>query len=64
MNKNPIIFITLSNKSMVSELINEYFRKTNTNRGRFNFNGIFLLPTDKRTLNEVGLYNFAEIIVS
>ncbi len=49
---------------MVAKLIDEYFRKTNTNRGIFNFNGLFLSPTDTRTLNEVGLYNFSEIIVS
>ena len=49
---------------MVSELIDKYFRESNTNRDTFRFNGKTLSPSKKQTLNEVWLYNNSEIIVS
>ena len=54
----------MKNDNMVAELLNEYFIKTNTKNGNFNFNGYTLFPNDIATLFESGLKNNSEIIVS
>ena len=49
---------------MVAELIDEYFHKTNTKNGKFNFNGNIFTPLTPFTLTEAGLTNNSEIVVS
>ena len=61
--KGKIIKIKMSNNSMVAELINEYFEKTNEKTGIFNYNNSYLSPMDTSTLDEVGLKDNSEIIV-
>ena len=51
-------------ESMVAELIDDYFHKTNTTDGNFNFQGTVLTPLDTQSLAEAGLRNGSEIIVS
>ena len=62
--KGKIIDINMKNDNKVGELLNEYFIKTNTKNGNFNFNGYTLFPNDIATLFESGLKNNSEIIVS
>jgi hypothetical protein len=62
--KGKIIDINMQNDNMVAELLNEYFIKTNTEKGNFIFNGKTLSPSDTTTLFESGLKNNSEIIVS
>ena len=62
--KGNIIYIKMSNYDMVAELINEYLKKTNTNKGTFKFCNKILSPTDVSNLCEVGLKDNSEIIVS
>ena len=62
--KGNIIYIKMSNYEMVADLINEYMKKTNTNKGTFKFCNKILSPTDISTLYEVGLKDNSEIIVS
>ena len=62
--KGNIIYIKMSNYDMVAELINEYLKKTNTNKGTFKFCNKILSPTDISNLCEVGLKDNSEIIVS
>ena len=61
--KGKIIKIKMSNNSMVAELINEYFEKTNEKTGIFNYNDSYLSSMDTSTLDEVGLKDNSEIIV-
>ena len=61
--KGKIIKIKMSNNSMVAELINEYFVKTNERTGIFNYNDSYLSPMGTSTLDEVGLKDNSEIIV-
>ena len=61
--KGKIIKIKMSNYSMVAELIYEYFEKTKTKTGTFNFYGIILEPFDTSLLYCVGLKDNSEIIV-
>ena len=64
-NKKGSIFkIKLSDEYMVAELIDEYFKKSNTSEGKFTFNGQILTPMDTSCLFEVGLDDNSEIIVS
>ena len=56
--------VKLDVKSMVAELLNEYFTKSGTTNGTFKFNGNTLSPMDTSTLADVGLNNNSEIIVS
>ena len=56
--------ITMDSELMVAELIDEYFRKTNTEDGNFSLQGEVLTPLDPRSLSEAGLRNGSEIIVS
>ena len=51
-------------KSMVAELLNEYFTKSGTTNGTFKFNGNTLSPMDTSSLADIGLNNNSEIIVS
>ena len=62
--KNSIIKIKLSNQRFVAELIDEYFKKSNTSNAKFTFNGQILSPMDTSFLYEVGLDDNSEIIVS
>ena len=63
-NKGGLITkIRLSNYIKVSELIDEYYRITETNDDVFKFNGIILTPIDTRTLYKVGLEDNSEIEV-
>ena len=62
--KGKMIDINMKNDNMVAELLNEYFIKTNTEKGNFIFNGKTLSPSDTTTLFESGLKNNSEIIVS
>ena len=59
-----IIKIKMDAECMVAELIDEFFKRTNTSQGIFIFNGGRLSPTDTWTLAEAGLENNSEIIVS
>jgi hypothetical protein len=61
--RGAITELRLSNYSIVAELIDEYYRITETNDGIFNFNGIILTPIDTRTLYKVGLEDNSEIEV-
>ena len=61
--RGAITELKLSNYSIVAELIDEYYRITETNDGIFNFNGIILTPIDTRTLYKVGLEDNSEIEV-
>ena len=56
--------IKMDAESLVAELLDAYFHKTGTNKGNFNFQGNKLSPNDSSTLNEAGLRNGSEIIVS
>ena len=56
--------IKMNAESMVAELLDAYFHKTGTNNGTFNFNGNILTPNNPSSLNEAGLRNGSEIIVS
>ena len=56
--------IKMKADKMVAELIDEYFHKTNTKNGKFNFNGNIFTPTTPFTLTEAGLTNNSEIFVS
>ena len=62
--KGNIIYIKMSKDEMVSVLIGEYMRKTNTKNAKFMFSNKILSPTDISTLYEVGLKDNSEIIVS
>ena len=61
---NNVINITQNANNMVAELINEYFEKSHTTNGNFNFNGNTLLSNDPSSLAEVGLQNGSVINVS
>ena len=64
-NKGGIITeIEIGSDAGVFELINEYFTKSNTQSGTFKFKENNLLPTDFSGLNEIGLKNGDEIMVS
>ena len=64
-NKNgDIIKIKMDERLMVAELLNEYFKKTNTMKCHFQFNEKTLKPCDTDSLAEAGLKNNSEIIVS
>ena len=56
--------IKMNSDAMVAELINEYFQKSGTTNGTFNFNGNYLQPDDCTPLNEAGLKNGDQIIVN
>ena len=56
--------ITIDVEKMVAELLDEYFRKTGTQNGNFNFQGNALTINDASSLSEAGLKNGSEIIVS
>jgi hypothetical protein len=56
--------ITMDVEKMVAELLDEYFRKTGTQNGNFNFQGNALTINDASSLSEAGLKNGSEIIVS
>ena len=56
--------IEIGNDAGVFELINEYFIKSNTQSGTFKFKENNLSPSDWSTLNEIGLKNGDEIMVS
>jgi hypothetical protein len=56
--------IEIGSDAGVFELINEYFTKSNTQSGTFKFKENNLLPTDISELNEIGLKNGDEIMVS
>ena len=56
--------IKMDSSSMVAELINEYFSKSGSNQGTFNFNGRSLKPTDPDSLAEAGLKNNSQVNVS
>ena len=58
------INITMKSDEMVADLLNEYFVKSHTTNGKFNFNGNILLPTDVSSLSQVGLKNGSIIYVS
>ena len=58
------INITMKSDEMVADLLNEYFVKSHTTNGKFNFNGNILLPTDVSSLSQVGLNNGSIIYVS
>ena len=58
------INITMKSDEMVADLLNEYFVKSHTIDGKFNFNGNILLPTDVSSLSQVGLKNGSIIYVS
>ena len=58
-----IVEIKMSNASMDTELINEYFVRTKTKKGTFAFNDIILSPTNYKFLYDVGLDDNSEIIV-
>ena len=46
--------ITMKSDVMVAELIDEYFKKSGTTNGTFNFKGNYLQPDDCSSLNEAG----------
>ena len=56
--------ITMDVEKMVAELLDEYFRKTGTQNGNFNFQGNALTINDASSLSEAGLKNGSVIIVS
>ena len=58
------INIKMNSDEMVADLLNEYFLKSDTTDGKFNFNGNTLLPTDVSSLSQVGLKNGSIINVS
>ena len=58
------INIKMKSDEMVADLLNEYFVKSHTTNGKFNFNGNILLPTDVSSLSQVGLKNGSIIYVS
>ena len=49
---------------MVAELIDEYFKKSNSKNGTFKFANNTLSPSDVSSLAEIGLKNNSEITVS
>ncbi len=56
--------ININSNDMVAELIDKYFKKTNTTTGTFNFNGNNLDPMDCTGLNELGIRDGSQINVS
>ena len=61
---NSVIKIKMDAKSLVAELLNEYFLKSHTTNGNFKYNGQTLLPNDSSSLAEAGLNNGSVIYVS
>ena len=59
-----IITVKKKGDDMVSDLIFDYCQKANVNNGTFTFNGRKLSPEDCTTLNENGITDGSQIIVS
>ena len=59
-----ITSIKMKTEEMVASLIYEYFEKSKTTTGKFNFNGRELTPNNCEDLNTAGLTDGCTIIVS